>query len=140
MPAALRITLSENEDLTLRELSLANNIPKRTKSRALAVRLNHQGWSVAQISSYLAWAPQTVRVALKRWKHLGLAGLWDKSRSGRQPRWSELDWQLIEKWLREPRGYTSKQLAQKWQSERQINLGSEQIRRILKKKTGDGKE
>ncbi len=40
----------------------------------------------------------------------------------------------MEKWLTEPRGYTSKQRAQKWQSERQINLGREQIRRILKKK------
>ena len=100
----------------------------------MAIRLNHQGWSVAKISSYLGWAPQTVRVALTRWLELGLAGLWDQPRSGRRRRWSEVDWQEIEKWLVEDRGYTSKQLAEKWRSERKIEVGSEQIRRILKKK------
>ncbi len=134
MPAPLKITLSESEDLTLRELSIANNIPRRTKSRAIAVRLNNQGWSVAQISLHLGWANQTVRVAISRWKKSGLRGLWDLPRSGRQRKWSEEDWQLMEKWLRESRGYTSKQLAKKWSVERDVKLGSEQIRRILKKK------
>lgn len=140
MPAPLKVTLSESEDLTLRELSIANNIPRRTKSRAIAVRLNHQGWSVAQISLYLGWANQTVRVAISRWKKSGLRGLWDLPRSGRRRKWFEEDWQIMEKWLQESRGYTSKQLAQKWSEERGIKLGEEQIRRILKKKSGDGKE
>ena len=140
MPAPLKVTLSENEDLTLRELSLAETIPKRTRIRAMVLRLNNQGWSVPKISHYFHWAPETVRVALKRWLKHGLVGLWDLPRSGRKPSWKEEDWQLMEKWLNEERGYTSKQLAQKWSCIRKINLGSEQIRRILKKKTGDGRE
>ena len=62
-----------------------------------------------------------MRVALTRWKDSGLVGLWDQARSGRRRRWSELDWQEMEKWLKEDRGHTSKQLAQKWRSERKIN-------------------
>ena len=134
MPAPLKVKLSDNEDSTLRELSVANNVPKRTKFRAIAIRLNHQGWDVAKISRYLQWAPQTVRVAFKRWNNFGLGGLWDLPRSGRRKQWSDMDWQAMEQWLKEPRGYTSKQLAQKWRTERNINLGDEQIRRLLKKK------
>ena len=140
MPAPLKIKLSEDEDLTLRELSVAQTVPKRTRIRAMVLRLNNQGWSVAKISNYFHWAPETVRVALKRWLKNGLVGLWDLPRSGRKPLWKEEDWQILEQWLHEERGYTSKQLAKKWSEERKINLGSEQIRRILKKKTGDGKE
>ena len=140
MPAPLKVTLSKHEDLTLQELSLAEAIPKRTKMRAMVLRLNNQGWSVAKISHYFHWAPETVRVALKRWLKDGLMGLWDLPRSGRKPSWKEEDWKLMEKWLNEERGYTAKQLAQKWSELRKINLGSEQIRRLLQKKTGDGKE
>ena len=95
MPAPLKVTLSEHEDLTLRELSLAKTIPKRTRIRAMVLRLNNQGWSVPKISHYFHWAPETVRVALKRWLKQGLVGLWDLPRSGRKPAWKESDWNMV---------------------------------------------
>ena len=52
MPAPLKIKLSEDEDLTLRELSVAQSLPKRTRIRAMVLRLSNQGWSVAKISNY----------------------------------------------------------------------------------------
>lgn len=53
MPALMRINLSETEDLTLQELSVANNVPRRTKLRAIALRLNADGWNVRRIAEHL---------------------------------------------------------------------------------------
>ncbi|BAY62431.1 hypothetical protein NIES22_25050 [Calothrix brevissima NIES-22] len=39
MPSALRIILTAEEDLTLKELSCADQVPHRTKLRAIALRL-----------------------------------------------------------------------------------------------------
>lgn len=46
MPAPLRIKLNEAEDETLKSLSYADNVPRRTKARATALRMNAQGWNV----------------------------------------------------------------------------------------------
>ena len=46
MPSALRIILTAEEDRTLKELSCADKVPRRTKQRAIALRLNAHGWNV----------------------------------------------------------------------------------------------
>jgi len=74
MPAPLQVKLSESEDITLEQLSLANSITKRTKQRAIALRLNNQGSSVDKISNYLKCSPQTVRKTIHRWETKGLMG------------------------------------------------------------------
>jgi hypothetical protein len=56
MPAPLRITLSPTEAVTLEELSYANGVPRRTKQRAIALRMNAQGWNVPDIAEHLGWA------------------------------------------------------------------------------------
>lgn len=118
MPAPLRIILANEEDRTLRELSCANKVPQRTKQRAMALRLNAYGWNVLQIAKYLEWAEQTVRDTLRRWQQHGLGGLWESPRRGRHPGWTDED----------------RQLSHKLATERQVELGAEQVRRILKKK------
>ncbi|MBD2409850.1 helix-turn-helix domain-containing protein [Nostoc calcicola FACHB-3891] len=75
MPSALRIILTIEEDQTLKELSCAEKVPRRTKQRAIALRLNAHGWNVPQIAQYLGWAQQTVRQTIKRWEFQGLGGL-----------------------------------------------------------------
>ena len=69
MPAALRINLTTEENQTLQELEVADSVPRRTKQRATALRLNATGWKVKAIPScarratatYLGWAQSTVR-------------------------------------------------------------------------------
>ena len=61
MPAAAHIQLTAEEDQTLKALSEADGVPRRTKQRATALRLNAQGWRVPQIAQYLDWAESTVR-------------------------------------------------------------------------------
>ena len=134
MPAPLQIKLSTEEDRTLRELSSANGLPVRVKQRAVALRLNAHGWNVPKIAEYLEWAEQTVRETIERWRRGGLGGLWEAPGRGKKPRWQESDWQALQQWLSEPRRYSARQLSERLASERGIELGAEQVRRILKKK------
>lgn len=140
MPAALRITLTTEENKTLQELEVAQAVPRRTKQRATALRLNAKGWKVSAIADYLEWAESTVRQTIHRWNQRGLAGLWEAGGRGKKPRWTNEDWQALEEWLKEPRSSSSRQLSQRLARERQVVLGAEQVRRILKKKSGVGKD
>lgn len=65
-------------------------------------------------------------------------GLWDAPRTGRKRRWQTEDWQVVEQAVKEPRRYSARQLSQKLFESRQIHLGQEQVRRILKKKATVG--
>jgi transposase len=134
MPAPLKISLTEEEDRTLRELSYANGVPRRVKQRATVLRLNASSWSVQQIAAHLDWAPQTVRETIHRWQERGLGGLWEAAGRGRHRRWNQADWQALEQWVNEPRRYSAAQLSGKLAQERHVELGKEQVRRILKKK------
>ena len=99
----------------------------------MALRLSAQGWQVSQSARYLDWIEQTVRQTMRRWETRGLGGLWEAPGRGRPRRWSEEDWQALEQWAQEPRRYSARQLQHKLEVERQVHLGSEQVRRILKK-------
>jgi transposase len=139
MPAALKITLTTEENQTLQELEVAQTVPRRTKQRATALRLSSKGLKLKEIASYLGWAESTVRQTIHRWNRLGLVGLWEAGGRGKKPSWTQEDWQILQQWLNEPRSISSRQLSQRWARERQVFLGSEQVRRILQKKTGVGK-
>jgi len=133
MPTPIHICLSEEEDRTLRELSHADGVPHRTRQRATAVRLNASQWTVSKIACYLDWHEHTVRVTLQRWQSKGLGGLWEALGRGRPGRWNHQDGQALEQWVNEPRRYSAAQLSYKLSQERQVELGKEQVRRILKK-------
>ncbi|PHJ58227.1 hypothetical protein VF14_19075 [Nostoc linckia z18] len=133
MPAAMRMMLNAEEDRTLLELSCADGVPYRTKQRAIAIRLNAHGWNVPQIAKYFGWHDHTVRATLRRWRSLGLGGLWEATGRGRPSRMSKSDWQAIEQWVAEPQRYSARQLSQKLKDERQVEIGAEQVRRCLKK-------
>jgi transposase len=134
MPAPLRVHLSEADDETLRQLSLTDGLPAIVKQRAMAIRLNAGGWNVPAIARHLHLHEHTIRTALKRWHGEGEAGLWDAPRSGRPCQWQPEDWAAIETWLQAPRSYTSRQLCEQLQQERQVVLSPRQLSRILKKK------
>ena len=86
------------------------------------------------IANYLAWAESTVRQTIHRWNQHGLVGLSDALGRGKKPTWTKEDWRALEKWLKEPRSISSRQLSHRLARERQVFLGAEQVRRILKKK------
>lgn len=134
MPAPLQVELTVEEDTTLRELSFATEVPRRTRQRAMAVRLNSGGWRVGQIAQHLQMHEHSVRRAIHQWQTVGLYGLWEKRRPGRQRHWQEADVQAVEQWLQEERSYTSPQLCHKLASERQVHLSQRTLSRLLQKR------
>jgi transposase len=134
MPAGLKITLTREEDRTLQELEMAKEVPRRTKRRASVLRLNSRSWTVKEIANYFDCAESTVRQTIHRWNKWGLVGLWEARGRGKKTSWGEEDWQVLKQWLNEPRSISSRQLSQRLARERQVFLGAEQVRRILKKK------
>jgi len=140
MGARLRIFLTDQQDRILLKLR-TEDVPQKVKDRAAVIRLNAHGWYVEKIAAHFNWTPQTVREVLHKWQKLGMEGLWELPGRGRKPRWSEADIVFLEKCLKqEPRTYNSCQLAQKLESDRKIKLGSDRLRRILKKRGSFGNE
>ncbi|MDD1420760.1 helix-turn-helix domain-containing protein [Dolichospermum sp. ST_sed1] len=133
MGCRLRILLTDEEKSTIEELRKAKDVPQRTKDRAQVLLLNARGLKNEEIAQGLNWAISTVRQTLHRWQKMGLAGLWDAPGRGGKPRYSEDDLHYLENCLlEEPQTYSSKQLAKKLASERQVHLSADRLRRILK--------
>jgi transposase len=139
MPAPLRIVLNTEEERTLSELRVAREVPQRTRDRAHMLRLNSQGWKVAEIAKCFECHEHTVRATLHRWESRGLGGLWEKAGRGAPARWQASDLEFLEHCLeQDPRTYTSKQLSKKLKEERKVNLSPDRLRRVLKKRAMSG--
>jgi len=135
MPAPLRIILTSEEDRTLAELRQAQSVPKRTRDRAHMLRLNAEGWNVPMIAEIFHCHEHTVRATLRRWETGGLGGLWEAPGRGAGPKWQPADLDYLSACLEEePRSYNSVQLAKKLKQERLVDLSSDRLRRLLKKK------
>ena len=142
MGARLRVFLTREQDKTLLNLK-TENVPDKVKDRVEVIRLNAHGWYVEKIANHFGWTPQTVREVLHKWQKLGLEGLWDKPGRGGKTKYKEEDIIFLEECLKqEPRTYNSLQLAQKLQSDRQVQLSPDRLRRVLKKRGlfGNGQE
>jgi len=142
MGARLRVFLTYEQDRTLFNLRTAD-VPQKVKDRAEVIRLNAHGAYVEKITAHFNWTAQTVREVLHRWEKLGLEGLWELPGRGGKTRWTEEDIVFLEECLKkEPRTYNSLQLAQKLESDRQIKLSPDRLRRVLKKRgsIGNGQE
>lgn len=141
MPAPLRIKLTLEEDYTLKELRQARCVPKRTSDRAHMLRLNAQGWNVPAIAKIFHCHEHTVRATIGRWEERGLGGLWEAKGRGAKPKWTESDLDYVIDCIeKEQRTYNSVQLAQKLKQEKLVDLSSDRLRRLLKKKIMFGKE
>ncbi|PZD70135.1 hypothetical protein C1752_18692 [Acaryochloris thomasi RCC1774] len=141
MPAALRITLTEDEASTLQDLRQSPAAPQRTRDRAHLIYLNAQGWNAPALAEIFDCCEHTVRATLKRWQDNGVNGLWDASGRGSKRRWHVCDLEYLEQCLEEDaRTYTSEQLAQKLAQERNVTLSADRLRRLLKKRAGGGNE
>jgi transposase len=141
MPAPLRVQLNQQEEDTLTELRKAISVPYRTRDRAHMIKLNAQGKNVPEIALFFNCHEHTVRATIRRWETRGLVGLWEKSGRGAKPKWIQEDLEYLENCLTlEERTYNSLQLARKLKQERAVDLSSDRLRRILKKKDIVGKE
>jgi transposase len=138
MGARLRVFLSREQDRTLLNLRTAD-VPQKVKDRAEVIRLNAHGWYVEKIATHLNWTPQTVREVLHKWKKEGMEGLWELPGRGGKTKWKEEDIVFLEECLKKkPRTYNSLQLAKKLESDRNLKLSPDRLRRVLKKRGSIG--
>lgn len=80
-----------------------------------------------------------MRELIQRWREQGVKGLYDQPKSGRPKQWQEEDFQYLEECLeKDQQVYNGQQLAEKLWQERNINLSSDRIRKLLKKRVGSG--
>ena len=75
--------LTTEESETIRQHAHSRTEPARVVERAKILSLSQQGLLVPAIAKELHLKQQTVRLWLKRFNAMGLAGLQDNSRSGR---------------------------------------------------------
>jgi transposase len=107
--------------------------------RAHMLRLNAQGWKVAQIAQCFECHEHTVRATIHRWESKGLGGLWEKPGRGAPAHWQEADLAFLESCLKQdPRTYNSAQLCKKLKEERKVSLSPDRLRRVLKKRAMSG--
>ena len=103
--------------------------------------LNAQGRNVPEIAQIFNCHEHTVRASIQRWEEKGLAGLWSARGRGAKAKWKAEDLEYIETCLNEEeRTYNSIQLARKLREERAVDLSSDRLRKILKKKDIAGRE
>ncbi len=140
MGARIRVFLTSEQDKTLLNLRTAD-VPQKVKDRAEIIRLNAHGWYVEKIAAHFNWTAQTVREVLHKWRKLGLEGLWELAGRGGKTKYTEEDIVFLEECLKnEPRTYNSLQLTQKLESDRNVKLSADRLRRVLKKRGSFGSE
>ena len=140
MGARIRVFLTREQDKTLLNLRTAD-VPQKVKDRAEIIRLNAHGWYVEKIAAHFNWTAQTVREVLHKWRKLGLEGLWELAGRGGKTKYTEEDIVFLEECLKnEPRTYNSLQLTQKLESDRNVKLSADRLRRVLKKRGSSGSE
>ena len=92
------------------------------------LKLNAQGMNVSETAKVFNCHEHTVRAAIQCWKERGLVGLWSS-------KWKAEDLEYIETCLNgEKRTYNSIQLARLLKEERAVNLSSDRLQKILKKR------
>lgn len=74
--------LSEAEKLSLTDL-YHHSTNSRQRERCKAILLNHDGYSIDTIASFLKKDRDTISIWLKAWRVHSFEGLLDKARSGR---------------------------------------------------------
>ena len=88
----------------------------------------------------LAWVCDSSGCGIKdKWHKCGLEGLWELPSRGGKQKWTETDIVFLEECLKkEPRTYNSRQLTEKLERERNVQLSPDRLRRVLKKRGSIG--
>jgi transposase len=100
---ARRITISDEDDVQLRELELGVHIHPKVRLRASVLRLHRTGWTVAQLAEHVDRTIQAVHNDLTRFEERGLAGLADGCAPGQTPLVTTEIEQFLHEKLLEPR-------------------------------------
>ncbi len=133
--ASRYVSLSEAEDMRLRELEQNAYIHKKVRLRAQILRLSGKGFSMQEIAQHVDKSYSMLRRTLSRWEREGYAGLADHyAQHGRKAVISEEIKSFMEKKLSEERTWTCDQLAKAIAQSYGVKVGGEGIRKRLKER------
>ena len=67
-------------------------------------------------------------------------GLWEAAERGKKRCWEQAHLKAVEGWLEEEHSYASRQLSEKLAKEREVEIQSKWLQRLLKKRGGSGND
>ena len=126
-----RITLTPEQDHTLRNLEQAPGIHAKVRLRASIIRLNHAGWSVPQISQHHKRNPQSVHNDLDRYEQRGIEGLTDGKSTGKPGKFTPEIEAYLQELLEQERAWNTVQLNQAVQKKFKVSITSSPMRAKL---------
>jgi transposase len=128
-----RLELTNDEFRTLREMGVFHSDP-HTRRRAQAIVRLSQGLTLQKVADEFDVHLNSVEQWRQCWNKAGLAGLYEGSRSGRPPKWNEVQRQALRE-LAEEQGGTAGALLRHFQkNQQQPAVSVDTIKRYLKKR------
>jgi transposase len=122
------VTLTPEQDQTLRTLEHAPNIHAKVRLRASIIRLNAAGWSVPSISDHHQRNPQSVHNDLDRFEQHGVHGLTDGKSTGKPGKFTPSIEAFLHTLLEQDRAWNTAQLSAEITQEFKVKLEREAIR------------
>lgn len=82
------LSLTKEEQQTLHDMGIYHRHP-RTRMRALGLLRLNEGWTLQKTANEFTVHLNSVERWHQQWKKFGLAGLYERHRTGRRPKWSQ---------------------------------------------------
>jgi transposase len=125
---ARHVTLTPEQDQTLRTLEHAPRIHTKVRLRASIVRLNAAGWTVPSVAEHHKRNQQSVHNDLDRFEQHGIQGLTDGKSTGKPGKFTPKIEAFLKMLLEQDRAWNSKQLGEEINQKFRVKLEREAIR------------
>jgi transposase len=112
---------------------------RRARMRAHCILLSHQHYPINDIARFYQVSRRRVSAWIHRWQDDGLVGLYDQTRSGRPPIYSEQQQKQIDDYLQKyPQDV--KRIVEEMAQQTQKRVSTKTMKRYIKKKAKSGNE
>jgi transposase len=126
-----RLELTKGEARTLRDMGIFHSHP-RTRMRAQAIVRLSQGLTLQQVADEFDVHLNSVEKWRQRWNKSGLVGLQEGTRTGRPPKWNELQRQALRELAESEGGTASALLRHLRRNKEHASVSEDTIKRYLR--------
>lgn len=126
-----RLELTKGKSRTLREMGVFHSHP-RTRMPAQAIVRLSQGLTLQQVADEFGVHLNSVEQWRQRWNKSGLVGLHEGIRTGRPPKWNELQRQALRELAEVEGGTASALLRHLHQNKEHASVSEDTIKRYLR--------
>lgn len=125
---ARHLSLTSEQDHTLRHLEHAPHIHAKVRLRATIIRLNAAGWSVPRIAAHHQRNPQSIHNDLDRFEQHGVQGLTDGKSTGKPGKFTPSIEAFLHSLLEQDRVWNTQHISQEIHQKFNVKLEREAIR------------